>query len=112
MGGFDRVYEIGRIFRNEGMDTQATTRSSPRVELYQAYTDFNGMMDLFEELLSSAAQKILGTYQVEWQGEQIDLTPGWPRINHGGRGQEVSWASTLWPSTATRLPGRLPRRPG
>ena len=50
------------------------------VELYQAYTDFNGMMDLFEDLLSSAAQKILGTYQLEWQGEQIDLTPGWPRL--------------------------------
>ena len=50
------------------------------MELYQAYADFNDMMDLFEDLLSSAAQKILGTYQVEWQGEQIDLTPGWPRL--------------------------------
>ena len=50
------------------------------MEVYQAYADFNDIMDLFEELLSSAAQKILGTYQVEWQGEQIDLTPGWPRM--------------------------------
>ena len=79
VGGLDRVYEIGRIFRNEGMDPKHNPEFTS-VELYQAYTDFNGMMDLFEDLLSSAAQKILGTYQVEWQGEQIDLTPGWPRM--------------------------------
>ena len=79
VGGMDRVYEIGRIFRNEGMDPKHNPEFTT-VELYQAYTDFNGMMDLFEDLLSSAAQKILGTYQVEWQGEQIDLTPGWPRL--------------------------------
>lgn len=79
VGGMDRVYEVGRIFRNEGMDPKHNPEFTT-VELYQAYTDFNGMMDLFEDLLSSAAQKILGTYQVEWQGEQIDLTPGWPRL--------------------------------
>ena len=79
VGGLDRVYEIGRIFRNEGMDPKHNPEFTT-VELYQAYTDFNGMMDLFEDLLSSAAQKILGTYQVEWQGEKIDLTPGWPRM--------------------------------
>ena len=79
VGGFERVYEIGRIFRNEGMDPKHNPEFTT-VELYQAYTDFNGMMDLFEDLLSSAAQKILGTYQLEWQGEQIDLTPGWPRL--------------------------------
>ena len=79
VGGMDRVYEIGRIFRNEGMDPKHNPEFTT-VELYQAYTDFNGMMDLFEDLLSSAAQKILGTYQLEWQGEQIDLTPGWPRL--------------------------------
>ena len=79
VGGFERVYEIGRIFRNEGMDPKHNPEFTT-VELYQAYTDFNGMMDLFEDLLSSAAQKMLGTYQLEWQGEQIDLTPGWPRL--------------------------------
>ena len=79
VGGMDRVYEIGRIFRNEGMDPKHNPEFTT-VELYEAYTDFNGMMDLFEDLLSSAAQKILGTYQLEWQGEQIDLTPGWPRL--------------------------------
>ena len=79
VGGMDRVYEVGRIFRNEGMDPKHNPEFTS-VELYQAYADFNDMMDLFEDLLSSAAQKILGTYQVEWQGEKIDLTPGWPRL--------------------------------
>ena len=79
VGGMERVYEIGRIFRNEGMDTKHNPEFTT-VELYEAYADFNDMMDLFEDLLSSAAQDILGRYQVEWQGEAIDLTPGWPRM--------------------------------
>ena len=79
VGGLERVYEIGRIFRNEGMDTKHNPEFTT-VELYQAYADFHDMMDLFEDLLSSAAQKILGTYQIRWQGNDIDLTPGWPRL--------------------------------
>ena len=79
VGGFERVYEIGRIFRNEGMDPKHNPEFTT-VELYESYADFNDMMDLFEDLLTSAAQKLLGTYQLEWQGEQIDLTPGWPRL--------------------------------
>jgi len=79
VGGIERVYEIGRIFRNEGMDTKHNPEFTT-VELYQAYADFNDMMDLFEEMLSSAAKEILGSYKVTWQGEEIDLTPGWERI--------------------------------
>jgi len=79
VGGLERVYEIGRIFRNEGMDTKHNPEFTS-VELYEAYADFNDMMDLFEELLSSAAQSILGSYEAQWQGETIDLTPGWPRL--------------------------------
>ena len=79
VGGFERVYEIGRIFRNEGMDPKHNPEFTT-IELYEAYADFNHMMDLFEEVLSSAAKDILGTYQVTWQGEDIDLTPGWPRL--------------------------------
>lgn len=79
VGGLERVYEIGRIFRNEGMDTKHNPEFTS-VELYEAYADFHDMMDLFEELLSSAAKQILGTYEVQWQDETINLTPGWPRL--------------------------------
>ena len=79
VGGLERVYEIGRIFRNEGMDTKHNPEFTT-VELYEAYADFNDMMDLFADFLSSAAQKILGTYEVTWQGEKIDLAPGWRRL--------------------------------
>lgn len=80
VGGIERVYEIGRIFRNEGMDTKHNPEFTT-VELYEAYADFNDMMDLFEALLSGAAQEILGTYDVEWQGEQISLAPGFRRMS-------------------------------
>lgn len=79
VGGLERVYEIGRIFRNEGMDTKHNPEFTT-IELYQAYADYNDIMDLFEELLSSAAKEILGTYSVRWQDEDIDLTPGWERL--------------------------------
>jgi len=79
VGGMDRVYEIGRIFRNEGMDPKHNPEFTT-VELYQAYTDFHGMMDIAEGIISGAAKEILGTYEVEWMGEKIDLTPGWRRL--------------------------------
>ena len=79
VGGMERVYEVGRIFRNEGMDTKHNPEFTS-VELYEAYADYNTMMDIAEGILSGAAKQILGTYQVEWQGEHIDLTPGWPRL--------------------------------
>ena len=79
IGGMDRVYEIGRIFRNEGMDPKHNPEFTS-VELYQAYADFHDMMDIAEGIISGAAKEILGTYEVEWMGEHIDLTPGWRRL--------------------------------
>ena len=79
VGGIERVYEIGRIFRNEGMDTRHNPEFTT-VELYQSYADFNDMMDLFEDLLSGAAKEILGTYELDWQGEHVSLAPSWPRM--------------------------------
>ncbi len=78
VGGFERVYEIGRIFRNEGMDPKHNPEFTT-IELYEAYTDFHGMMELAEGLISSAAQALLGSYQIRWLGQEIDLTPGWKR---------------------------------
>ena len=79
VGGMDRVYEIGRIFRNEGMDPKHNPEFTT-VELYQAYADFHTMMDIAEGVYTTFAQKYLGTYELEWMGEKIDLTPGWPRM--------------------------------
>ena len=79
VGGIERVYEIGRIFRNEGMDTRHNPEFTT-VELYESYADFNDMMDLFEALLSGAAKEILGSYEVEWLGNRVDLSPGFKRM--------------------------------
>ena len=79
VGGMERVYEVGRIFRNEGMDPKHNPEFTT-VELYEAYADFNDMMDLFEDLLSGAAEELLGTTEVTWMGEEISLKKGWPRM--------------------------------
>jgi lysyl-tRNA synthetase class 2 len=79
VGGMERVYEVGRIFRNEGMDPKHNPEFTT-VELYEAYADFNDMMDLFEDLLSGAAETLLGTTEVTWMGEEISLKKGWPRL--------------------------------
>ena len=79
VGGIERVYEIGRQFRNEGMDTKHNPEFTT-VELYESYADFNDMMDLFEDLLSGAAKEILGTYDVQWQGHEVSLAPGFKRM--------------------------------
>ena len=80
VGGMNRVYEIGRIFRNEGMDPKHNPEFTS-IELYQAYADFHDMMDIAEGIISGAAMEILGTYELEWMGEKIDLTPGWRRLS-------------------------------
>ena len=79
VGGMDRVYEIGRIFRNEGMDPKHNPEFTS-IELYQAYADFHDMMDIAEGIFTTFAKEVLGTYEAEWMGEKIDLTPGWPRM--------------------------------
>ena len=79
VGGFERVYEIGRIFRNEGMDPKHNPEFTT-IELYEAYADFHDMMDIAEGVLSTAAKEILGSYRVTWLGNEIDLTPGWKRM--------------------------------
>ena len=79
VGGMDRVYEVGRIFRNEGMDPKHNPEFTT-VELYQAYADFHDMMDIAEGVYTTFAKEVMGSYELEWMGEKIDLTPGWPRL--------------------------------
>ena len=78
VGGMDRVYEVGRIFRNEGMDPTHNPEFTS-IELYQAYTDYHGMMDLVEEMMKTVAMKVCGTLQISYQGQEIDLSH-WERM--------------------------------
>ena len=78
VGGMDRVYEVGRIFRNEGMDPKHNPEFTT-IELYQAFTDFHGMMDLVEELYKRLALKVCGSMEITYQGKQIDLGH-WERL--------------------------------
>ena len=79
VGGFDKVYELGRVFRNEGMDIRHNPEFT-MLELYASYQDYNDMMDITEEIFSKTAQEVLGTTKITYQGQNIDLTPGWKRI--------------------------------
>ena len=94
VGGIERVYEVGRIFRNEGMDTKHNPEFTT-CELYQAYTNLDGMMDILEGLLSGAAKEILGTYNVTWLGNEVDLTPGWRRVTMAEAVREVTGADFM-----------------
>ena len=78
VGGMDRVYEVGRIFRNEGMDPTHNPEFTT-IELYQAYTDFHGMMDLVEDMMKTVAMNVCGTLQINYQGKDIDLSH-WERM--------------------------------
>ena len=94
VGGMERVYEVGRIFRNEGMDTKHNPEFTT-CELYQAYTNLDGMMDVLEGILSGAAKEILGTYQIQWLGKDIDLTPSWKRVTMADAVKEVTGADFM-----------------
>ena len=94
VGGMERVYEVGRIFRNEGMDTKHNPEFTT-CELYQAYTNLDGMMDILEGILSGAAKEILGTYQLQWLGQDIDLTPSWKRLTMAEAVKNVTGADFM-----------------
>ena len=79
VGGFEKVFELGRIFRNEGISTRHNPEFTT-VEIYQAYADYHDMMALTETLITTAAQEVLGTLQITYQGKPIDLTPPWRRV--------------------------------
>ena len=94
VGGMDRVYEVGRIFRNEGMDPKHNPEFTT-CELYQAYTNLDGMMDILEGILTGAAKEILGTYHIQWLGHDVDLTPSWKRITMADAVQNVTGADFM-----------------
>ncbi len=94
VGGMERLYEVGRIFRNEGMDTKHNPEFTT-CELYQAFTNLDGMMDILEGILSGAAKEILGTYQLQWLGQDIDLTPSWKRLTMAEAVKNVTGADFM-----------------
>ena len=79
VGGFERVYEMGRLFRNEGMDVKHNPEFTS-IEMYQAYADFEDMMNLTEDMIRSVAQEVLGTTQITYEGQDLDLGKPWDRI--------------------------------
>jgi len=89
VGGFDRVYEMNRVFRNEGMDIKHNPEFT-ELELYAAYQNLDDMMNVTEKLITTVAQKVLGTLKVNFQGREIDLTPGWRKVTMTGIVKEVT----------------------
>ncbi len=79
VGGFDKVYEVGRIFRNEGMDTSHNPEFTT-IEMYQAYTDYHGMMDLIEDMYVTITKKVCGTDVITYQGTEINMAAPWERL--------------------------------
>ena len=89
VGGLEKVYEIGRIFRNEGMDTLHNPEFTT-IELYQAYSDYNGMMDITEDMVIHCCEKVLGTTKVVYEGTELDFTKGWRRMTMAEAVKEYS----------------------
>lgn len=113
VGGFEKVYEVGRIFRNEGMDIKHNPEFTS-VEMYQAYTDYFGMMDLIERLFQQVTQNVVGTLDIPYQGETIHLGGSWPRLTmaeavklHSGADYD-SWQDDAAARAAVRALGFEP----
>jgi len=79
VGGLEKVYEMGRMFRNEGISIKHNPEFT-MIEIYEAYTDYKGMMELTENLISTVSERVLGTTKIVYQGQEIDLTPPWERM--------------------------------
>ncbi|AKG23756.1 lysine--tRNA ligase [Calothrix sp. 336/3] len=79
VGGFEKVFELGRIFRNEGVSTRHNPEFTS-IEVYQAYADYHDMMALTEGIITTVAQEVLGTLKINYQGQEVDLTPPWRRV--------------------------------
>ena len=94
VGGMERGFEVGRIFRNEGMDTKHNPEFTT-CELYQAFTNLECMMDILKGIISGTAMEILGTYQVQWLGQDIDLTPSWRRVTMADAVKAVTGADFM-----------------
>jgi lysyl-tRNA synthetase class 2 len=109
VGGMERVYEIGRVFRNEGVSTQHNPEYT-LLEAYQAYADYRDIMELTENMVAHAAQEVLGTQKVTYQGEKVDLAPPWRRV---GMAEAIAEAAGVAPEdlqsedSARRACGRL-----
>ena len=80
VGGIEKVYEIGRVFRNEGVDVTHNPEFTT-MESYEAFADYNDVMEMVEQLVFTMAQEVLGSSTVEFEGTTIDLTPPWPRLD-------------------------------
>ena len=105
VGGFDRVYEVGRIFRNEGMDTSHNPEFTS-VEMYQAYTDYHGMMDLIEDMYITITRKVCGTDVITYQGTQINMAGPWERLTMVDvYKRQVFRQVTSSPKAVSALPG-------
>jgi lysyl-tRNA synthetase class 2 len=106
IGGLDRVYEIGRDFRNEGVSTRHHPEFT-QIEVYQAYADYNDMMRLTEEVWHAAAQQVLGSGKITYQGQEIDLTPPWRRVTMHSAILEATGVDIAVDSNAAALHRRI-----
>jgi lysyl-tRNA synthetase class 2 len=110
VGGFDKVFELGRIFRNEGMSPKHNPEFT-MCEFYQAYTDYNGMMDLIERLYAHVLTKVMGSTKILYQGVELDFTPPWRRITMVGAVREFlgidydEWADDAQARAAVKAAG-------